>query len=77
MAVLNKMAARQVADAMTAPAVTIGSDRPLSAAVDLMLSKVVKRLPVTDDDGRFTGMISRDSLLRTGFGKFENPPPQL
>ncbi|MFN2357846.1 MAG: CBS domain-containing protein [Desulfotignum sp.] len=26
-----------------------------------------KRLPVVDADGRFQGMISRDSLLRTGF----------
>lgn len=31
--------------------------------------------PVADDTGRFKGMISRDSLLRTGFGKSETPSP--
>jgi len=32
-----------------------------------MTEKALKRLPVVDENGRFKGMISRDSLLRTGF----------
>jgi CBS domain-containing protein len=38
-------------------------------AIWLMTEKRLKRLPVVDDNGRFKGMISRDSLLRTGFGR--------
>jgi len=34
-----------------------------------MIDKALKRLPVVDANGRFKGMVSRDSLLRTGFGK--------
>ena len=33
------------------------------------LEKRLKRLPVIDAAGRFQGMISRDSLLRTGYGQ--------
>jgi CBS domain-containing protein len=36
-------------------------------ALGLMTEKALKRLPVVDEFGRFKGMISRDSLLRTGF----------
>jgi hypothetical protein len=36
--------------------------------VGLMLEGDLKRRPVLDADGRFKGMSSRDSLLRTGFG---------
>lgn len=64
-AVLEKMATRRVGDAMTAPAVTIGNERPLSAAVDLMLQKEVKRLPVTDENGRLAGMLSRLDIFKT------------
>jgi predicted transcriptional regulator len=32
-----------------------------------MIDTGLKRLRVVDSDGRFKGVISRDSLLRTGF----------
>lgn len=64
-AVLEKMATRRVADAMTTPPVTIASDRRLSEAVDLMLEKGVKRLPVVDDNGRLAGMLSRLDIFCT------------
>jgi CBS domain-containing protein len=38
-------------------------------ALGLMIHKALKRLPVVDADGCFMGMISRDSVLRTGFGE--------
>jgi len=38
-------------------------------AIALMTRESLKRLPVVDGAGRFKGMISRDSLLRTGFGR--------
>jgi CBS domain-containing protein len=51
------------ADLMTKPAVTIGPDEPVSHAARLMYSKRVKRLPVTDDDGRLIGIVTRSDVL--------------
>ena len=63
--VLKRLASRNAAEVMTSPAMTIEADRPLTEAVDLMLGKGVKRLPVVDKDGRLSGMISRLDIFRT------------
>jgi CBS domain-containing protein len=63
--VLNQLASRRAAEAMSAPAITIAETRPLSQAVDLMLEKGLKRLPVVDGEGRLTGMLSRLDIFRT------------
>jgi CBS domain-containing protein len=42
----------------------VEEDTPLHKALTLMTQKALKRLPVIDKDGKFKGMISRDSLLR-------------
>ena len=55
--------------AMTTGLVTAGEEMLIEEAIALMIEKGLKRLPVVDSDGRFKGMISRDSLLRTGFGE--------
>ncbi|MBM9537916.1 DUF190 domain-containing protein [Desulfobulbus alkaliphilus] len=47
---------------------TVREDMLIDEAVRIMTEKMLKRLPVVDDQGRFRGMISRDSLLRTGYG---------
>jgi len=39
----------------------------IEEAIRLMTEKMIKRLPVVDADGKFKGMISRESLLRAGF----------
>jgi CBS domain-containing protein len=59
-----KLAARTVGDAMTAPAVTIGPDRPVTEAAALMVDRNVKRLPVVDQWGRLVGIVSRADLVR-------------
>ncbi len=59
--------AKTAAEVMKTDIVTVREDAPLEEAIHLMLDKVIKRLPVVDDTGRFKGMISRDSLLRAGF----------
>ena len=46
---------------------TVHDDMLIEEAIGLMIDKKLKRLPVVDAEGRFQGMISRDSLLRTGF----------
>jgi CBS-domain-containing membrane protein len=48
---------------MTAPAVTIGPDEPVTRAARLMYSRRVKRLPVTDADGRLVGIVARSDVL--------------
>ncbi|MDR3631624.1 MAG: DUF190 domain-containing protein [Desulfocapsaceae bacterium] len=60
--------ARTAAEVMKTQVVTIRENAPLEDAIRLMLEKVIKRLPVVDKDGRFVGIVSRDSLLRAGFG---------
>ena len=51
-AILNQLASRQAGEVMTTPAVMIAENRQLAEAVDLMLAKGVKRLPVVDKKGR-------------------------
>jgi CBS domain-containing protein len=64
-AVLQTLVRRQVAEVMTSPAVTIGADRPLTEAVELMLERQHKRLPVVDRQGQLVGMLSRLDLFTT------------
>jgi CBS domain-containing protein len=64
-AVLSRLATRTVAEVMTSPAVVIAEDQPLTQAVELMLSKGVKRLPVVGPDGKLSGMLSRLDLFTT------------
>ena len=63
--VLQNLAARRAAEVMTTPAVVIAADRSLSEAVERMLDKGVKRLPVVDSEGRLTGILSRIDIFRT------------
>jgi CBS domain-containing protein len=60
--------AKTAAEVMKKQVITIREDAPLEQALRLMLEQAVKRVPVVDADGRFKGIISRESLLRTGFG---------
>jgi CBS domain-containing protein len=52
---------------MTRKLITVNEDMLIEDGIRLMVEKGLKRLPVVDAEGRFKGMISRDSLLRTGF----------
>ena len=48
---------------MTAPAVTIGPDATIPAAARVMNTHHLRRLPVTDEDGKLVGIVSRRDLL--------------
>jgi CBS domain-containing protein len=48
---------------MTSPAVTIHPDAPIPRAASLMHARHVRRLPVTDPDGKLLGIVSRRDLL--------------
>ena len=58
-----KAAGLTAADLMTSPAVTIGPNEPVARAARLMHSRRVKRLPVTDEDGKLIGIVSRSDVL--------------
>jgi CBS domain-containing protein len=61
---LKKITADRV---MTTTLITVGEEMLIEDAIKIMVEKGLKRLPVVDEEGRFKGMISRDSLLRSGF----------
>ena len=60
---LTRAAAVTAADLMTRPPVTIGPSEPVTHAARLMFSRRVKRLPVTDADGRLIGIVTRSDVL--------------
>lgn len=62
---LSSIADKSAGDSMTKPVITVGEDKQLSEAVDIMLSKGVKRLPVVNKEGKLCGMISRLDIFRT------------
>ena len=62
--VRDRAAGVMAGDVMAAPAVTIGPGESVVAAARLMDRRKVKRLAVTDPDGRLIGIISRADLVR-------------
>jgi CBS-domain-containing membrane protein len=63
--VLENLAPKKAREVMNRPAVTIEQDRLVTEAVNLMLKKQVKRLPVTDADGKLVGILSRLDVFHT------------
>ncbi|MDO9110436.1 MAG: DUF190 domain-containing protein, partial [Desulfatirhabdiaceae bacterium] len=59
---LSQMSAEKI---MTRPAICIREDKLLVEAVDLMLKKSLKRLPVIDADGALSGILSRQDIFHT------------
>ena len=59
--------AKTAGDVMETDIVTVAEDAPINEAIRLMLERAIKRLPVIDSQGKFTGLVSRDGLLRAGF----------
>ncbi|WP_405358820.1 CBS domain-containing protein [Kitasatospora sp. NBC_00085] len=49
---------------MTSPVITARANWTLAEAAQVMHRKKLKRLPVVDDEGRLTGIVSRSDLLQ-------------
>ena len=62
---LEKLASKKAKEVMNRPAVTIEQDKLVTDAVNLMLKKQVKRLPVTDAEGKLVGNLSRLDVFHT------------
>ena len=60
---------KTAAEVMRTDIITVREETGLEEAIGLMVDNRLKRLPVLDDQGRFQGMVSRDALLREGFGE--------
>jgi CBS domain-containing protein len=60
------LAGKTASQVMRTDLVTVREETAIDEAIRLMAEKGLKRLPVVDGEGRFRGMISRDSLLRAG-----------
>jgi CBS domain-containing protein len=60
----QKAAGRIASELMTSPVVTIGPEASLGEAARLMHRNMIKRLPVTELDGRILGIVSRANLLK-------------
>ncbi len=60
----RKHDARDAADAMTSPAITIRPRRSVSEAAAVMLERCVNRLPVVDQHGKLLGIVTRADLVR-------------
>jgi CBS domain-containing protein len=55
---------RTAGEAMTAPAVTIRSDRTVMEAAHAIADRGVNRLPVVDEDERLVGIVTRADVVR-------------
>lgn len=65
---------RHVRDVMTEEVVCVASGADLEEVVELMETRHIKRVPVTED-GRVVGVISRSDLLRALVGRARAVPP--
>lgn len=68
-----KAGALTAGELMTSPAMTISPQATLTEAARVMHTHRVKRLPVTDADGRLVGIVSRVDLL----GIYDRPDAQI
>ncbi|GAB6111540.1 DUF190 domain-containing protein [Desulfomicrobium salsuginis] len=51
-------------DVMTTRVVTARTDAPLAHVIGTLVEKKIKRIVVTDDDGRLLGIVDRDAVLK-------------
>jgi len=65
---VQKIAATQVAQAMTADPVTVKPDTSLEEIAQLMVGKKLHTLPVVDN-GELVGIVGKEDMLRTLMGR--------
>ena len=59
----SRQPALTAGELMTSPALTTGPDATVPAAARLMTEHHLRRLPVTDQDGKLVGIVSRRDLI--------------
>ncbi|HEU4425622.1 MAG TPA: CBS domain-containing protein [Pilimelia sp.] len=68
----SRPAGAVAADLLTAPVMTIPARASVASAAKLLATAGVSRLPVVDDEGRLTGIVSRPDVLKV----FDSAPTQ-
>lgn len=53
----------QVGDVMSADLLTVNEDAGVAETVELMRVRGIRRLPVTDADGRLVGLVASDDIM--------------
>ncbi len=56
--------AQKASDMMTSPAVTVDEDTPIVEISNTLSEKNINRVPVTDQHGHLTGIVSRADIVR-------------
>ncbi|MDR3569119.1 MAG: DUF190 domain-containing protein [Syntrophobacteraceae bacterium] len=64
---MDRLRMKTASEVMNTEIVTVREDTSTEEAIRIMVEKALKRLPVLDSEGRFKGMISRETLLKTIF----------
>lgn len=62
---LRKKAAYKVKNAMTTSVITVNHNEDVHRIANIMLSKKINRVPVTDDEGKLVGIITRSNILKS------------
>jgi CBS domain-containing protein len=63
--VMQQLESKRVSEIMTQPVATVHEDMPVRQAVELMLQKGLKRMPVISKEGILTGMLARLDIFKT------------
>ena len=63
--VIADLSTEKTQDIMTAPAVTVTEMTSVSEIANLFEERNINRVPVLDQDGQLTGIVSRADILRT------------
>ncbi|WP_338502343.1 CBS domain-containing protein [Sphingomonas kaistensis] len=66
----EQLGRRKVADAMTAPAITVGPDSEVLSALALMTARRIRHLPVVTE-GRLAGIVSIGDLVKWRIDRIE------
>jgi len=56
---------KYASDIMSAPPITIGQDRSVMEAADILIKKSINRIPVVDSDGKLVGIVARADVVRS------------
>ncbi len=70
---LQQLKATKASDVMDTSHMTVTESTPIEEAIGVMAENDLKRLPVLDSEGHYRGMVSRESLLKTGFTQCRKP----
>jgi len=67
----------KIADVMTTPVLTIHAKASISEALDLMLTRHIRHLPVVDADDRVLGTLSMRYLMRDRIDRLQDETRSL